>query len=71
MAATAIDVTELRGEIQDFANSLALLVDIMASGIPLSERGQVGLLEFGHYSQQRIIAVEEKLRYYGEANDPS
>ncbi len=71
MAAIAIDVTELRGEIQEFANSLALLVDVIGSGIPLSERGQVGLLEFGHYSQQRIIAVEEKLRSYADGNDPS
>ncbi len=71
MADNEIDMTELRGEIEALGNSMAFLVDVIGSGLTLSERGQVGFLEFGHYSQQRFSAVEDRIRNYVKGSAPS
>ena len=54
-------VTELRGELEEVVNLLALCVDITAAGVNLSERSRAALVEAGYSRVERGASAVSKL----------
>lgn len=53
--------SELRGELEEALNLLALCVDITAAGICLSERSRAALVEVGYSRVERGASAVSKL----------
>lgn len=52
---------ELRGELEEVVNLLALYVDITESGMELSERGRAALVEVSSSQIERGLTAVSKL----------
>lgn len=62
----SLELTHIRGELEDVGHTLCLLVDITSSGLVLSERSQAGLTDVGIRTLRRLDdAVEALQRYEG------
>ena len=61
MSHMAADINELRDELEEAVNFLALCVDITAAGVELSERGRAALIEVGSSRIESGITAVSKL----------
>ena len=61
MSDMTVGIDELRGELEEVVNLLALCVDITAAGVELSERGRAALIEVGRSRIESGITAVSKL----------
>lgn len=61
MSDMTVGIDELRGELEEVVNLLALCVDITAAGVELSERGRAALIEVGSSRIESGITAVSKL----------
>jgi hypothetical protein len=67
----SVGFTELRSEVEECGNTLALFVDIFTSELSLSDRGRLALSEYGRNSQARYEGIEAVLKTYEPYIPPS
>lgn len=61
MSDMTVGIDELRGELEEVVNLLALCVDITTAGVELSERGRAALIEAGASRVERGVTAVSKL----------
>lgn len=64
-------LNKLVEDMEQHGNQLALLVDIAAGDIKLSNRGKIGLIDFAIHSMDHYSDIESRLRSYRSAEKPS
>lgn len=60
----SLELTHIRGELEDVGNTLSLLMEISSSGQVLSERSQAGLVDVGSLALARLEEAVARLRRY-------
>lgn len=63
----SLELTHIRGELDDVGHTLCLLVEITSSGLVLSERSQAGLTDLGIRTLRRLDDAVDTLQRYEDA----
>lgn len=66
-----LNLTDIRGELQDVANVVRLLLEVAGAGLNLDARSQAGLQDVGQDALGRMDRALDALRTYTEGNEPS
>ncbi len=71
MSPAVSKLNELCEEVEECGHHFALVIDIATSGTQLSERGKLGLTEYGMYSLRRFAQLEKELLNYRSSCIPN
>lgn len=63
----SLELTHIRGELEDVGHTLSLLVEVTSSGLVLCERSQAGLTELGFRTLRRLDDAVDALQRYEDA----
>lgn len=66
-----LNLTDIRGELQDAANIMRFIVEVTSTGVTLSDQAYSGLLDVGMNAVDRLDKAAEALRNYEAGNVPS